>query len=204
MAQQVQELIDKIKQEGIEQAHEKADQIIKDAEAKAQSITAAAQKKADELVAQANAETKKMQESTLMALKQASRDTILTLRNDLQKILQKIITQNVRASLSSEQLGQMLTNIVKEFLQNAAGEHGVEIQLSENDFNALKDHAIAKIQKELKDGISFQVSGQIAQGFKISFDQGKSSFDFTDHALAEYLASFLNEQIAILIKEAVE
>ena len=64
MSQQVQELIDKIKQDGIQQADQKAKEIEGQAQAKAQQIINEAENKAEQLIASAKEEIKKMEEST--------------------------------------------------------------------------------------------------------------------------------------------
>ena len=39
-------------------------------------------------------------------------------------------------------------------------------------------------------------------GFRISYDAGKSWFDFTDKALTEYMGKFVNAQILDILKDA--
>jgi hypothetical protein len=44
----------------------------------------------------------------------------------------------------------------------------------------------------------------IRAGFTISFDQGKSCFDFTDESLAEFLGQYLNEHVTKILKESLK
>jgi vacuolar-type H+-ATPase subunit E/Vma4 len=45
-----------------------------------------------------------------------------------------------------------------------------------------------------------QPSEDISSGFIISYDQGKSYFDFSDKALAEYIAGYLKPQLSEILK----
>ena len=83
MAEQVQELIDKIKSEGIQAADQKAQEIQSHAQKEAQRIVENAKQEAQCYLRDAKEEIKKMQESTQMALRQASRDTLLALKKEI-------------------------------------------------------------------------------------------------------------------------
>ena len=43
----------------------------------------------------------------------------------------------------------------------------------------------------------------IRAGFVISYDGGKSQWDFSDKALAEYIGSCLNPKLNVILEEAV-
>ena len=44
----------------------------------------------------------------------------------------------------------------------------------------------------------------ILGGFTISFDSGKSQFDFTDQALAEYIGQYLKPKLEEILQAATE
>ena len=58
-----------------------------------------------------------------------------------------------------------------------------------------------KLQEKIKKSITFHSSEGLKTGFTISFDQGKSSFDFSDTSLIEYLGEYLKKEIFELLKE---
>ena len=76
--------------------------------------------------------------------------------------------------------------------------------MSQSDLKKLNGGFVKKLQDKLKDqSIEFRASEDITKGFTISFDSGKSSYDFSDESLAQYLTSFLNDQISALVKDSV-
>ncbi len=198
MSQQVQELINKIKKEGTEAAESEASTIKERAQADADKIISEANARAEQIVNDANAQAEKAKESGQMALKQASRDVLLSLRKEIDALLQKIIAEEVKESLSAENLANIIGNVAEASQKS----DNVVATLSAKDRKALEDGFIAKLQKKIKGSITFESSGDVAGGFTISFDGGKSCFEYTDKALAEYLSSHLNEQLTQILKEA--
>ena len=203
MTQQVQELIDKIKNEGIEAARQKPQEIETEAQKKAQQIIQEAQAKANRMMTDAKEEIKKSEAASRMALSQASRNTLLGLRKEIENTLKKIIIKEVQDTLTHEQLFDLLSTTIKTFLSTASNGGSVEITLKPQDSAKIKDAFLTKLQSQIKKTIEVKASDEVGRGFVISFDGGKSSFDFSDESLAEYLASYLNREIADLVKSSV-
>lgn len=200
MSQQVQELIDKIKTEGIQAADQKAKEIEEQAKRKAQGILDEANKRAQELLLETEEEIRKKQEASRMALAQASRDTLLSLKKEIQKLLQKIVAAQVADVLTPQRLADMIVEVSRKAVDDKPADTGIAVVLSPKDLKELRDGFIAKLQKQLKYPVDFKASEDIGKGFMVSFDSGKSSFDFSEAALAEYLSGYLNEELAALLK----
>jgi V/A-type H+-transporting ATPase subunit E len=198
MTQSVQELISKIKREGIQAADERAKEIEDLARANAQTIIEDAKKEAEQILAEARKSTERMQNAAETALKQAARDTVLILKKEMERLLNKVALSSVGSALSPEQLGNILKEII---LQNL--DQKIQVRLNLSDAEALSAGMIAQLQEEMKKRIELIPSGGIGKGLTISFDEGKSSFEFTDRALAEYLTNYLNPHLAELVKQAV-
>lgn len=202
MSEQVQQLINKIKSEGIEEAQKKSQEIEGQAKSKANQIVEGAKKEAGKIIQDAQEEIKRMRLAAEMALKQSSRNTILSLRKEIENILKKIITLQISETLTTEQLGVIIQDLIKKSVVTESKAE-VQVNLNPKDWERLKNGFLAKLQNEVKQPIQFQSVEDIAKGFTISFDGGKSRFDFTDVSLAEYLSTYLNPQIAVLVKESI-
>ena len=202
MAQQVQDLINKIKTEGIEAAQQKATEIEAAAHHKADAIIDDARKRAEQMITEAKAEIKKSQQSSEIALQQSSRNMLLSLRKEIQSLLKNIILSRTSEILSAEQLTQIIQTTVNNYTNKATVVDNVKLLLNADDLKKLKDGFISDLQKRLKGSVEFKSSQDIVKGFVVSFDNGKSSFDFTDRSLAEYLSTFLNEELAKIVKNS--
>ncbi|MBI5150239.1 MAG: hypothetical protein HZA28_05665 [Candidatus Omnitrophica bacterium] len=200
MSQQVQELINKIKTEGLQAADQKAREIEEQAKRNAQGILNEANKRAQGLLSEAEEEIRKKQEASRTALQQASRDTLLSLKKEVQKLLHKVVATHVADAFTPEKLADIIAEIVHKSTEAQSADAGAEVVLSPKDLKELRDGFFAKLQKQFKHPLNFRASEDIGKGFTISFDQGKSSFDFSEAALAEYLSVYLNEELAALLK----
>ncbi len=204
MSQQVQELINKIKSEGIDSAKQKASEIEKQAQQKAQDIIEKAQQEAEQIIQKAENESQLKKEKTENALKQSSRDMILTLKKEIKKILDNIIQEDVKEVLSRDRMAQIIAVSINAFLDQGKPDHDIIVTVSEKDQQAIKKSVFTKIKGKVKEGIVFRTSGLLDKGFSISFDAGKSAFDFSDQALAEYLSNFLHAETSQIIQSAVD
>lgn len=200
MSQQVQELIDKIKNEGLQAADQKARELEEQAKRNAQGILSEANKRAQDFLLDAEEEIRKKQEASRTALRQASRDTLLSLKKEVQKLLHKVITAQVADALTPQKLSDIIAEIARKAVDGKSADAGIEVVLSPKDLKELRDGFFAQLQKQFKHPVNFQASEDIGKGFTVSFDQGKSSFDFSQEALAEYLSVYLNEELAALLK----
>ncbi|MFA5099548.1 MAG: hypothetical protein WC547_01525, partial [Candidatus Omnitrophota bacterium] len=75
----------------------------------------------------------------------------------------------------------------------------VVVYVKEQDRQALEGHFLSKLKEDLKKNIELRGQDDINAGLVISFDAGKSQFDFSDKALAEYIGSFLKPAVAELL-----
>ena len=202
MSQLVQELIDKIKTEGVQAADEKAKEIKGVAQTGAQKIIADAQDQARKIIADAEGQSARTRESTQMALKQAARDTLLSLRREIESILENVVHAQVGEALSAERLADILGEVIKKSVDSNLAEGDILVSLNPKDLKQLNEGFLAKIQKQIKNSVKLRSKEDLAKGFTISFDEGKSCFDFSDDSLAEYLSAYLNAQAAQLLQKA--
>ena len=202
MAQQVQELINKIKTEGIEAAQLKAAEIEAAARHKAEAIISDAKKHAEQMITEARADIKKSQQASEIALQQSSRNMLLSLRKEIQSLLKNIILNRTSEALSTDDLTRIIQTAVNNYTGKAAATENIKLLLNNNDLMKLKDGFLSDLQKRLKGSVEFKSSQEIGKGFVVSFDNGKSSFDFTDRGLAEYLSTFLSDELASIVKIA--
>ena len=79
----------------------------------------------------------------------------------------------------------------------------IKAEVNKADADKLKNGLFKKLQDQLKKPIAFESTADVEKGFIISFDGGKSSFDFSDDSLAEFLSIYLNEEIASLLKKSI-
>ncbi len=197
MSDEIKNLIEKINQEGIRAAEEKAAQIESEAREKAAEILKNAQLDADKLIKGAEEQARLMDEKEKALLAQAGRDLLLTLRKEINSMLERIIAQEIRQALTPQYLGGIISELIQKAHAQDSGD--IVVSLKKEDLDALSAGFLAKLKEETRRQIVLKPSGEISGGFTISFDSGKSQYDFTDKALVEYIGGYLKPKLAQIL-----
>lgn len=198
MSEDIQALIEKINQEGIAAAQEKAKGIESQAKEGAEKIIEKAKYESGVMLSQAKEQISRMHEREKDLLKQAGRDFLLALRQEISAVLDKLIVRQAHDTLTPENMFKILNNIIK--CVSAEGKPEIIISLNKEDLKTLEEGFLAKLKKETKNEIVLMPVGTIKGGFVISFDAGKSQFDFSERALAEYIGAFLKPKLKEILQ----
>lgn len=198
MSEELKGLIEKIQVEGIQAAEEKAKAVIEEARRQAAAIVEKANRDAQKLMQEANERIAKTEEASRLALKQAGRDTVISLKKEISNLLDKIIRASIQGALSPQEIDKIITGLIKEISHKRKEE--IEITLTKEDIERMGKGFLSELKEEIKKGVVLKPSEEISAGFLISFDSGKSHFDFTDKALADYLAAYLKPKLIELLK----
>ncbi|MFH1782599.1 MAG: hypothetical protein ABH848_03180 [Candidatus Omnitrophota bacterium] len=199
MPEKLKELLEKINEEGVKKGEEKANELVSKARLEAEKIIKDANLKAKAIIDKATIEANKTKESGELTLKQAHRDLILSLKEEIRNILKRIVKDELNKSLSIENLSVILEKLIESFLKDKQESKNIEILLKKDDLEKLKLSFFTKLRQKLTSGIEFKPSPNIDAGFSISFDKGKSYFDFTDEGLQEALSAYLNTELSKLL-----
>lgn len=198
MAEDIKGLIEKIQQEGINAAEAQAKEIENQAGQRAGGIVKEAEKQAKQLIDNAKDEIAKMKKSANASIGQAGRDLLLSLREEINLMLEKVVVSQVRTALSPDEMSKIIITLIKEMGIVKAGE--AIVSLKEKDLKKVEGALLHNLADEVKKRVALKASGEITGGFIISYDGGKSHFDFTDKAIAEYLSLQLEPKLAKLLK----
>jgi len=198
MTEDLQGLIEKINQEGVKAGEEKAQEIEAGAKRQAEQIIGKAKKEAEKILAKAKDETAKIEKSGEASLKQAGRNLILSLRKEITSMLDTLITLRLREEFSPKAMSQIISSLVKNY--KGTMKDDVIVSLNKEDLKKIENDFFAKLKTEVKKGITLKESNDIQAGFIISYDSGKSHYDFTDKGLAEYISLYLKPKLAELLK----
>ena len=201
MAEEIRDLIEKINQEGIKAAEEKAQNIEAAAKQRADDILARARLEAGEMIAVAKDRIHREDEKGKTLLAQAGRDLLLSLRKEINAMLGRIVVSDIHQVLTPEALFKLLSEVVRNY---KAGESSdITVFLNKEDLEHLEKNFLNKLREETKKKIILRPAEEISGGFTISFDSGKSCYDFTDKALAEYIGTYLKPKLNKILQEAI-
>ncbi len=199
MAEDLKGLIEKIHEEGVKAAENKAKDIEAEAKRRAGEIVEKAKKEAAKLTAKAKDDVSRQKKSTEESLKQTGRNLIISLRKEITSMLEGLITLSVREELSPNAMANIITSLIKNYKGGETG--NIIVSLNKKDLQNLEKGFLSRLKTGVKKGITLRQSEDIQGGFIISYDSGKSHYDFTDKGLAEYISSYLKPKLSELLKK---
>ena len=195
MEQQIQDLIASIKKDGIEQAKAESDKIIADAKKKAQDIIEKAEAERKKMLEDAEHQIELERNSAEASIKQAARDTALSLRKNIEKTFQNILDKGVASQMKGDVLVRCLEAVIKSELDSS----DIYLELSKSDFDALSGDLAKKFSSEIAKGLEFKPSANVQTGFRISQKNGESYIDMSSEECTKLLYPYLSDSLKNII-----
>jgi len=200
---QLQELIDKIKKDGVASAEKEAQNIIAAAEAKAKDIEKAAQSKADDIIKTAKAETERMEKASEEAIMQASRNMLLSFKDSLVASLDGLIQAETEKANTKDVLAKLIPETVKEWAKKSDASE-LSVLVSEKSLKELEAALKSELKAEIAKGMEIKPDKTISAGFRIGVQNGAAFYDYSAESVAELFATYLNPKVAELLKSAAK
>lgn len=192
MAEELQQLLEKIQREGVEKSNAQGAALVAKAKADAAALLKDAEEKAAALRAAAEKDAAAFAERAAETVRQAARDTVLEVQGGVTRLLEKLLAANVNAALAEPaEAAKLALDAVREL---AVG--GAELHCAPAMVDALK----AQLAAEAKNGINVVADPAIGAGFSVRLDGGRVEHDFTGKAVADALARRLRPDLAALVQ----
>jgi V/A-type H+-transporting ATPase subunit E len=199
---QLQELIDKIKSEGIKSAEQESARVRKEAQAKANEIIAHAHEEASGIISKAKQEVQRFEHTAKDAVAQAGRNTILSLRSRITEMFDALIAEQTKDAFSPKVLEEVIVSLIKAWSKEQVT--NLQVLLSPSDLKKIEKQLKSRLAAELKKGVELKPFPEIEAGFRIAMEDGSAYYNFTDQGIAEILAEYLNPKIAEIVLEAAQ
>ena len=199
---QLQELIDKIKKEGIESAQAGAVKLRADAEAEAKKIVENAKREAEAIIANGKADAERSEKAGIAAVEQASRNLVLAFRGEIQGLLDKLTAEAVGSTYSADVIKGILPDLIKNWA--VKNTDSLSVVLSEGDLQKLDGSFKSQLASALKGGVDLKAGKGIDGGFHIAEKDGSAFYDFSAESVAAMLSAYLNPRLAETLKAAAK
>lgn len=190
MAEELQQLLEKIQHDGVEKANAESAAILAKAKADAAAILKDAESKAAALRAQAETDAKAFEERAQKTISQAARDTVLEVKDAIGRMLEKLLAKDVAAALADPAEAAKLALAAVNELGSEA-----DVAAGEKLAAALK----AQLAAESKSGVKVVLDESVGTGFSIRLDGGRVEHDFSEAAIVAALAKRLRPDLAKLV-----
>jgi len=199
---QLQELLDRIKKDGMEAAEKQAAAILLEAEEKKSALLAEAEKEAEAIRAEAKAAASREVESGRAALARASRDLILSFRDKIAAVLDEVVRKDVTASLDADVLRQALPGVLKALAAGSSDD--LAVLLDPATIKKIESRFDALLSAELKKGVELRPFPDVSSGFRVAEKNGAAYYDFSGPSVAELFSKYLNARLADIVRDAAK
>ncbi|MCL2207724.1 MAG: hypothetical protein FWB90_06470 [Fibromonadales bacterium] len=199
MAEDLQHLINKIKAEAVDKATAEASQIVSESKAKAAQIVKEAEAEAKAKLEKADKDSLAYAERSEKTLQQAARDVVLAVSEEVKKAVLGVLELNVDKALTPELVQQLLLTLASGYAGKAT-----TVSLVEADAKKLSSFITGEFKKKLEAGVEIQSDNGIFAGFRLSFDNGKVSHDWSKTAIADALSAILRPALAKAVQNAIK
>jgi V/A-type H+-transporting ATPase subunit E len=199
---QLQELIDKIKSEGIKSAEQESARVLKDAQHKANDIIAEAHNEASGIITKARDEVQRFEHTAKDAVAQAGRNTILSLRTRITELFDALIAEQTKEAYTRKVLEEAIVSLIKSWSKKQIP--NLQVLLSASDLKKIEKQLKSRLAEELKKGVELKPFPEIEAGFRIAMKDGSAYYNFTDQGIAEILAEYLNPKISEIVEQAAK
>lgn len=193
----VQNLVDRIRDQGILAANEKANKILRDAEAKSAKMLADAKLEVEQLRESARIEIEANHAAALEALKLSARDAMLQLKakvsSEFEVFVQRLVTSATR---DEEFIKAIVLVLAGQVQKELIGDKEIQILISEclitgKPDEKIRDHVkqtILTLSSEmLREGVELIPSSDIQGGANVRLVNDKLEIDLSDKAIASLL-----------------
>ena len=214
----VEELIDRLREEGVKAGREEAERIVADAESRARWLVSQAQDEADNLIAKARKESQALKTSADDALQVAARDMLLSLRERLSHRFAGEVRRLVADKLSDQEfLARLILEIAGKQSEVLGDAEPVELLLprqaleldelrrdpGELQAGEMTDLVLGITDSMLREGVSLRVSDSDTEGIVARMVADEIQVEVTTDAVTSLLLEHLQPRFRALLEGIV-
>ncbi len=193
MESKLQELTNKLYNEGVEKANEEANKIIEDAKKEAEKIKSQAQQEADEIISNAKKESEDLKKNAKSEINLAAKQTL----REVQKQITEMITMGVTKEPVKESMNdtQFIRELIEMLIKNWSAQSGEQVNLAitipEDKQKELQDYLEKKAAQQLNAGLRVEISDRMKGGFSIGPADGSYKISFSEEDFENFFRSYL-------------
>lgn len=211
----VQELIDRLRDEGVSAGQSEADALLTEARKQSMTILDDAKREAEQLLADARAEAQKVEENGNEALRLASRDVILKLKESFHEEFQGRVRKLVAYDLKDRDfLKKLILEVAGRAMPADAGS-GLQVLLPADEVTpeelsgsvadvkegTLGHFVLGLAADVLREGLTFGVSDEAAAGVRVQLTDSDVEVELTEETVTALLMQFMVPRFRAILEE---
>ncbi len=197
MNTKLQELTDKIYQEGVEKGNAEAKAIIEKARAEADEIIKKAHEEASQIISEAETKAANIAKNTQAELRLFAQQAVNALKSEITNLIcGEIVSNSVKAATADKDFMQkVILTLVKEWAKNQA------ITIETKDEKALTDYFMANAKDLLNKGVKITKVNNAKTDFTIVPEGAGYKITFGEEEFIAYFKDFLRPKLVDMLFE---
>ncbi len=191
MQNKLQELTDKLYNEGLSKGKQEGEELLAKAKVQAEEMVAKAEAEAAQIVAAAQKQADEIKSKVASDIRMASSQSLAATRKDIESlIVGKMAGEPVKKALAS---ADFVKEIIKAVAEKFTTEGPVDLALvlPENLQKDLEPFVNTELSKILNAGVEASFSKKVSGGFKIGPKEGGYFVSFTDETFDQLISEYL-------------
>ena len=193
MQDKLQELTNKLYNEGLSKGKQEGEELLQKAKTEADGIIAQAKAEAERIIAQANKEADELKTKVAADVKMAATQSIAVTKQEIEKmVVTKAAAEGVKANMGNAAfVKELITSVLKAFNPQNASPVDLSLILPESLKAELEPFVKSEIANQFKGEVKVDYSKKMNGGFKVSPKEGGYMLQFTDEEFTQLIANYL-------------
>ena len=195
----LQQLTDKLYQEGLEKGRAEAESLVAEAEARAAKIVAEAEARAAKIAADAERKAEDVEKNAMTEIALAGKQAVAKIKSEIETlIVAKVTAEGIKsANLDPAFIKDMLLAVAANWNHGAKADLKALLpEAKKAELGAAFDSAAKAL---LAEGIEVGFSNDVKSGFKVGEKNGGYYISFSDESFEALLGGYLREKAAELL-----
>lgn len=193
MQDKLQELTNRLYNEGLSKGKQEGEELLQKAHAEADDIVAQAKAEAERIVAQANKEAEELKTKVNADIKMAATQSISVTKQEIeQMVVTKAAAESVKANMTNaEFVKELIASVVKAFNPQNASPVDLDLILPESLKAQIEPFVKNEIAQQFKGEVRVDYSKKMNGGFKVAPKDGGYVLQFTDDEFTQLISNYL-------------
>lgn len=204
MENKLQQLTQKLYDEGLEKGRAEADRQVAAAKQEAAKIIAEARAEAEQIVKKAQVKAEDVEKNTMTEITLAGKQAVAKIKSEIASmIIAKSTSTGVKeAVVDPAFIREMLLSVAKNWNGADSGKVVLKALLPETERAKLDAAFEASAKELLAQGIEVGYSKEVKTGFKVGAKEGGYYISFSDTDIESLLGEYLREKVSQLLFKA--
>ena len=193
MQDRLQELTEKLYQEGLSKGKQDGEALLKKAQGEADRIVADAKAEAERIIAQAHKEAEELKTKVNADVKMAATQSIAVTKQEIERmVVTQTAAQGVKANMgNADFVKELITSVIKAFNPDNDSPVALDVILPEALKAQMEPFVQNEIAHQFKDAVNVDFSKKMNGGFKVAPKDGGYVLQFTDEEFTQLIANYL-------------